>query len=202
MVSKLIVKRLFDVLVSGIGLVLLSPVFLLISIWIKCDSQGPVFYRQIRVGKEGSVFKIHKFRTMRIDADKSGQLTIGNDSRITNSGKFLRKYKLDELAQLIDVFIGTMSLVGPRPEVPEFMDLYSDENRKLILSVKPGITDKASIEMVDENEMLGEYDDPRQAYIDVIMPIKAKYYIEYAHTYTFFGDLKLILQTIIKVFSR
>lgn len=202
MVSKLIVKRLFDVLVSGIGLVLLSPVFLLISIWIKCDSQGPVFYRQIRVGKEGSVFKIHKFRTMRIDADKSGQLTIGNDSRITNSGKFLRKYKLDELAQLIDVFIGTMSLVGPRPEVPEFMDLYSDEDRKLILSVKPGITDKASIEMVDENEMLGEYDDPRQAYIDVIMPIKAEYYIEYAHTYTFFGDLKLILQTIIKVFSR
>jgi len=139
---------------------------------------------------------------MRIDADKSGQLTIGHDRRITNSGEFLRKYKLDELAQLIDVFIGSMSLVGPRPEVPEFMNLYASEDRKLILSVKPGITDKASIEMVDENEILGKCDDPRQAYIDVIMPMKARYYIEYAQAHTFFGDVKLIFQTIFKVFTR
>lgn len=202
MKSKLFAKRLFDVVASGIGLVLLSPIFLIISIWIKKDSEGPVFYRQTRVGKDGVLFRIHKFRTMRIDADKSGQLTIGHDRRITNSGEFLRKYKLDELAQLIDVFIGSMSLVGPRPEVPEFMNLYASEDRKLILSVKPGITDKASIEMVDENEILGKCDDPRQAYIDVIMPMKARYYIEYAQAHTFFGDVKLIFQTIFKVFTR
>lgn len=202
MKSKLFAKRLFDVIASGIGLVLLSPIFLIISIWIKKDSEGPVFYRQTRVGKDGVLFRIHKFRTMRIDADKSGQLTIGHDRRITNSGAFLRKYKLDELAQLIDVFIGSMSLVGPRPEVPEFMNLYASEDRKLILSVKPGITDKASIEMVDENEILGKYDDPRQAYVDVIMPMKARYYIEYAQAHTFFGDVKLIFQTIFKVFTR
>lgn len=202
MKSKLFAKRLFDVIASGIGLVLLSPIFLIISIWIKKDSEGPVFYRQTRVGKDGVLFRIHKFRTMRIDADKSGQLTIGHDRRITNSGAFLRKYKLDELAQLIDVFIGSMSLVGPRPEVPEFMNLYASEDRKLILSVKPGITDKASIEMVDENEILGKYDDPRQAYVDVIMPMKARYYIEYAQGHTFFGDVKLIFQTIFKVFTR
>lgn len=202
MKAKLFVKRLFDVVASGVGLLLLSPIFMFIAIWIKKDSYGPVFYRQIRVGKDGVNFKIHKFRSMRTDADKSGQLTIGNDSRITNSGKFLRKYKLDELAQLIDVFIGTMSLVGPRPEVPEFMDLYPHNERKLILSVKPGITDKASIEMVDENEILGKYVDPRQAYVDVIMPMKAKYYIDYAENHSFSGDIKLIFQTILKIITR
>ena len=199
---KAIVKRLFDIIASGIGLVLLSPIFAFIAIWIKRDSEGPVFYRQIRVGLHGENFKIHKFRSMRTDADKLGQLTIGNDDRITKSGRFLRKYKLDELAQLIDVFVGTMSLVGPRPEVPEFMDLYPEEERKLILSVKPGITDKASIEMVDENDILGQYEDPRQAYIDIIMPMKAKYYIEYAQSYSLLGDIKLILQTILKIISR
>ena len=199
---KAIVKRLFDIIASGIGLALLSPIFAFIAIWIKRDSEGPVFYRQIRVGLHGENFKIHKFRSMRTDADKLGQLTIGNDDRITKSGRFLRKYKLDELAQLIDVFVGTMSLVGPRPEVPEFMDLYPEEERKLILSVKPGITDKASIEMVDENDILGQYEDPRQAYIDIIMPMKAKYYIEYAQSYSLLGDIKLILQTILKIISR
>ena len=199
---KAIVKRLFDIIASGIGLVLLSPIFAFIAIWIKKDSEGPVFYRQIRVGLHGENFKIHKFRSMRTDADKLGQLTIGNDDRITKSGRFLRKYKLDELAQLIDVFTGTMSLVGPRPEVPEFMDLYPEEERKLILSVKPGITDRASIEMVDENDILGQYEDPRQAYIDIIMPMKAKYYIEYAQNYSLLGDIKLILQTILKIISR
>lgn len=200
--ARVFIKRLFDIMASGAGLALLSPIFMIIAIWIKKDSVGSVFYRQIRVGLHGEDFKIHKFRTMRTDADKSGQLTIGNDSRVTQSGKFLRKYKLDELAQLIDVFIGKMSLVGPRPEVPEFMNLYPRDQRELILSVKPGITDKASIEMVDENEILGKYEDPRQAYIDIIMPMKAKYYMEYAQHYSVAGDLKLIFQTILKIASR
>lgn len=196
------VKRLFDIIATSIGLFLLSPLFIVIALWIKLDSKGPVFYRQIRVGKDGQNFKIHKFRTMRAESDKLGQLTIGNDERITRSGRFLRKYKLDELAQLFDVLIGSMSLVGPRPEVPEFMDQYPIEQKKLILSVKPGITDKASIEMIDENEILGQYDDPRQAYIDVIMPMKAKYYVEYATNRTFSGDIKLIISTILKIFTR
>lgn len=195
-------KRVFDIFFSGLGLVALFPVFVVIAIWIKKDSDGEVFFRQVRVGLNGQLFKIHKFRTMAVNTEKQSGLTIGNDKRITNAGKFLRKYKLDELPQLIDVFIGKMSLVGPRPEIPEFMNLYSEYDRRKILSVKPGITDRASIEMVDENEILGKYDNPRQAYIDIIMPMKAKYYIDYANNHNIWSDFVLILRTFLKIVSR
>lgn len=195
-------KRLFDIFFSGLGLIALFPVFIVIAIWIKRDSEGEVFFRQIRVGLNGRLFKIHKFRTMAVNTEKQSGLTIGNDRRITNAGRFLRKYKLDELPQLIDVFVGNMSLVGPRPEIPEFMSLYPEEDRARILSVKPGITDLASIEMVDENEMLGKYSNPRQAYIDVIMPMKARYYIDYASNNTVRDDFIIIFKTLLKIVSR
>lgn len=195
-------KRVFDIFFSGLGLVALFPVFVVIAIWIKKDSDGEVFFRQVRVGLNGQLFKIHKFRTMAVNTEKQSGLTIGDDKRITNAGKVLRKYKLDELPQLIDVFIGKMSLVGPRPEIPEFMNLYSEHDRRKILSVKPGITDRASIEMVDENEILGKYDNPRQAYIDIIMPMKAKYYIDYANNHNIWSDFVLILRTFLKIVSR
>lgn len=184
------------------GLIILSPLLIFIAIWIKKDSKGPIFFRQVRVGLHGQNFRIHKFRSMYMDSEAKGKLTIGSDSRITPSGHFIRKYKLDELAQLIDVFTGKMSLVGPRPEVPDFMSKYSPEEQKIILSVRPGITDKASIEMVDENEILSQYPDPTQAYIDVIMPIKAKHYIEYAKNHSLMGDIKIIFQTIFKIIKR
>lgn len=197
-----LVKRIFDLILSGVGLLFLSPLFLLLAIWIKIDSKGEVFFRQVRVGLNGENFKIHKFRTMAVNAEKQGGLTIGQDSRVTAAGQFLRKYKLDELPQLIDVFTGKMSLVGPRPEIPEFMNLYPDEIRRQILSVKPGITDRASIEMVDENEILGQYDNPRQAYIDIIMPLKADFYLEYTKNHSLIDDIKIILFTILKIIKR
>lgn len=192
-------KRFFDIICSGLGLICLTPVFLFIILWIKKDSGGPIFFRQIRVGRHGKTFRIHKFRSMYVNTEHQGRLTIGKDPRITPSGHFIRQYKLDELAQLIDVFIGTMSLVGPRPEVPEFMSLYSEEEQKIILSVRPGITDKASIEMIDENSILATYSDPTQAYIDVIMPIKAKYYIEYVNNQSITNDIHIIFLTIKKI---
>lgn len=195
-------KRLFDVVASFCGLVILLPLLMIIGIWIKKDATGPIFFRQARVGLNGKIFYIHKFRSMYPNTEQSSRLTIGKDNRITPSGQFIRKYKLDELPQLIDVFLGKMSLVGPRPEVPEFMDLYPEEEQLIILSVKPGITDKASIEMVDENEILGQYNDPRQAYIDIIMPMKAKFYIAYAQNHSLIGDIVIILQTIIKIIKR
>ena len=195
-------KRLFDVFASLVGLVLLTPVFVLIALWIKADSTGPVFFRQVRVGFHGVPFRIHKFRTMRVDAEESGRLTVGADSRITRSGRFLRKTKIDELPQLIDVFLGKMSLVGPRPEVQEFIDCYPEDVREKVLSVRPGITDKASIEMIDENEILADYDDARQAYIDVVLPIKQAYYLEYVDSQSFFSDLRLIFLTVIKIVTR
>lgn len=195
-------KRLFDLFTCVLGLIVLFPFLFLISLWIKVDSPGPIFFRQVRVGKGGKLFRIHKFRTMRVNAEHDGRLTVGEDSRITKSGRFLRKYKLDELPQLIDVVVGEMSLVGPRPEVEEFMDSYPAEIRSKVLSVRPGITDRASIEMVDENELLAGYPDPRQAYIDLILPIKQGYYIDYVRSRSFFGDIRIILETIAKVFSR
>ncbi|WP_415754983.1 sugar transferase [Pseudomonas leptonychotis] len=195
-------KRVFDLFCSGVGLVFLFPAFLLIMLWIKFDSPGPVFFRQVRVGRFGEPFRIHKFRTMRIDAEQSGRLTVGVDSRITRSGIFLRKYKLDELPQLIDVLIGRMSLVGPRPEVQEFIDCYPSAVRDKVLSVRPGITDWASIEMVDENQLLAGYDDPRQAYIEIVLPIKQRFYLAYVEQQGFITDIKIILSTILKVISR
>lgn len=196
------IKRIFDIICSAMGLVVLAPLLLFIALWIKKDSKGPVFFRQTRVGLNGEYFRIHKFRSMYTDSEAKGRLTIGSDSRITPSGHFIRKYKVDELAQLIDVLIGKMSLVGPRPEVPEFMNQYSPDERKIILSVRPGLTDKASIKMIDENEILSQYDDPTQAYVDIIMPIKAKYYIEYAQNHSLMGDIKIIFQTIFKIIKR
>ncbi|CDG23243.1 Putative glycosyltransferase [Xenorhabdus poinarii G6] len=195
-------KIFFDFIASFIGIVFLSPILVSIAIWIKMDSKGPIFFRQKRIGQCGEPFYIHKFRSMTLNSEQKGQLTIGNDSRITNSGKFIRKYKLDELAQLIDVIQGKMSLVGPRPEVPEFMDKYSPEIKTEILSVKPGITDLASIEMIDENEILSQYSNPHQAYIDIIMPIKAKYYLSYVKQQSFCFDIKIIFKTIYKIIFR
>lgn len=196
------IKRLFDFIASLIGVILLSPCLILIAIWIKLDSKGPVFFRQTRVGLNGKAFEIHKFRTMRVNAELCGKLTIGADHRITSAGIFLRKYKLDELPQLLDVLIGEMSLVGPRPEVQEFIDVYPENVRDEILSVKPGVTDLASIEMVDENEILGQYKDARQAYIDLILPVKQKHYLEYVDSQSFWLDLKIIFLTIYKIINR
>lgn len=195
-------KRTFDLLCSGIGLFFLFPVFLAVMLWIKTDSPGPIFFRQVRVGRFGKPFRIHKFRTMRVDAEQSGRLTVGADSRITRSGLFLRKYKLDELPQLIDVLTGRMSLVGPRPEVQEFIDCYPPVVRDKVLSVRPGITDWASIEMVDENQLLAGYDDPRQAYIDIVLPIKQRFYLAYVEQQGLITDIRIICATILKVLSR
>lgn len=195
-------KRLFDIFCAAAGLIVLLPILIVIAVWIKLDSPGPVFFRQQRVGRFGKVFRIHKFRTMRVDAETAGRLTVGKDSRITRSGHFLRKSKIDELPQLIDVFIGTMSLVGPRPEVQEFIDCYPEAVRQEVLSVRPGITDRASIEMVDENEILAGYSDPRQAYIDHILPIKQRYYLEYVREHSVANDIRIICDTLLKIIKR
>ncbi len=196
------IKRLFDFLFSLIGLLLLGFIFLLIASWIKIDSQGGVFFRQERVGLKGRIFKIHKFRSMYKDSESKGKLTIGSDVRITKPGKFLRKYKIDELPQLIDVLLGKMSLVGPRPEVQEFIELYPIDIRSKVLSVRPGITDMASIEMIDENEILGKYKDVKQAYIDIILPIKQQHYVNYVDNRNILLDIKIIYLTFRKIFSR
>ncbi|EFZ1888341.1 sugar transferase [Shigella sonnei] len=195
-------KRIFDVIVAGLGLLFLFPVFIIVSMLIVADSKGGVFFRQYRVGRFGKDFRIHKFRTMFIDSEKKGRITVGQDARVTRVGWYLRKYKIDELPQLIDVLSGTMSLVGPRPEVREFIDEYPDDIRGKVLSVRPGITDLASIEMVDENEILSSYDDPRRAYIDIILPIKQRYYLDYVANNSVKYDCVIIWKTIIKILSR
>lgn len=193
----MIAKRMFDLLASGFGLLVLSPAFLLIALSIKLDSPGPVFFRQERVGRFGKVFRIHKFRTMVTNAENKGlQITVGADARVTRTGVALRKYKLDELAQLIDVFIGDMSLVGPRPEVPKYVDHYPPESRTIILSVKPGITDWASIQYKDENEILGRASDPHKAYIEEVLPIKIGYYLDYVKNRSLIGDIRIIFATL------
>ena len=190
------IKRFFDWCASSIGLLLLLPVFLLIAVWIKLDSTGPVLFRQERVGRGGKTFRIHKFRTMVTDAETRGlQITVGTDARVTQIGRLLRKYKLDELPQLWDVWVGNMSLVGPRPEVPRYVACYPAGVREIVLSVRPGITDQASIEFKDENEILGAASDPHTAYIEKVLPIKLDYYIKYTQTQNFFGDIKLIFST-------
>ena len=189
-------KRIFDIFFASFGLIIISPLLLLIAIWIKLDSPGPIFFRQERVGQFGISFRIHKFRTMVTDAEKRGmQLTVGKDNRITRSGCFLRHYKLDELPQLIDVLVGNMSLVGPRPEVPKYVACYPDNIRDLVLSVKPGITDLASIEFREENKILGLSTNPEKTYINEILPIKLKYYIQYTQKNNIFLDLLIIIRT-------
>ena len=188
-------KRLFDIVASSCGLLVLSPVLLIVAIWIKLDSPGPVFYRQVRVGYKNKDFRIFKFRSMRIGADKGSLVTIGGrDPRVTRSGYFIRKYKLDELPQLINVFIGDMSLVGPRPEVRHYVDYWTPEQMR-VLDVRPGITDPASIKFRNENELMGQAENPEEYYIHVIMQEKIKLYLEYVENASFLYDLKLILQT-------
>jgi len=188
-------KRLFDILASGLGLVVLSPLFLVLAIWIKMDSKGPVFYRQVRVGRNNKDFRIFKFRSMRVGADKGSLVTIGGrDPRITRSGYFIRKFKLDELPQLINVFLGDMSLVGPRPEVRHYVDYWTPEQMH-VLDVRPGITDPASIKFRNENELMEKAEDPEKYYIEVIMQEKIRLYLEYVNCHSFMGDLGLILKT-------
>lgn len=189
-------KRIFDCIASGLGLIAISPFFLLLAIWIKCDSNGPVFYRQVRVGRYNKDFRLFKFRSMRIGADKKGLITIGGrDSRITRSGYYIRKFKLDELPQLINVFKGDMSLVGPRPEVRRYVELYTKEQME-VLNVRPGITDMASIRYRNENELLGEAEDPETYYREVVMQDKLAINKEYISKASFLFDIMLILKTL------
>jgi len=196
-------KRVFDLVFSALVLSALAPVLFMIALWVALDSPGPVLFRQIRVGQHGREFRIYKFRTMRINAERTGpQITVGADDRITRAGAFLRKYKLDELPQFINVVCGDMSIVGPRPEVPRFVALYPAHLRDLVLSVRPGITDQASIEFRDENALLGTSSNPEATYVEQIMPIKLNYYASYATERSFAGDLMLIWRTAIAVFAR
>lgn len=188
-------KRLFDIVASGLGLIVLSPLFLILAIWIKLDSKGPVFYRQVRVGYKNKDFRIFKFRSMRVGADKGSLVTIGgHDPRVTRSGYFIRKFKFDELPQLINVFLGDMSLVGPRPEVRHYVDYWTPEQMH-VLDVRPGITDPASIKFRNENELMEKTEDPEKYYIEVIMQEKIKLYLEYVEKHSFFYDLGLIFKT-------
>ena len=188
-------KRLFDIVASGLGLIVLSPLFLIFAIWIKLDSKGPVSYRQVRVGYKNKDFRIFKFRSMRAGADKGSLVTIGGrDPRVTRSGYWIRKFKLDELPQLINVFIGDMSLVGPRPEVRHYVDYWTPEQMH-VLDVRPGITDPASIKFRNENELMEKAEDPEKYYIEVIMQEKIKLYLEYVKKHSFWYDLGLIFKT-------
>lgn len=188
-------KRLFDITASGLGLLVLSPLFLILAVWIKLDSPGPVFYRQVRVGRGNKDFRLFKFRSMRVGSDKKGLITVGgHDPRVTHSGYYIRKYKLDELPQLINVFIGDMSLVGPRPEVRKYVDLYTPEQMR-VLDVRPGITDMASIRYRNENELLEQAADPEQYYRDVVMQDKLRINLEYVADHSFIKDLKIIFMT-------
>ncbi len=196
-------KRLFDVLVSAAGLLLLSPLLVCIALWIKLDSRGPVFFRQQRVGRFGAPFHIHKFRSMREDAPLAGpQITVGADPRITRAGHFLRRTKLDELPQLLDVLAGTMSLVGPRPEVPHYVAMYPPALRDKVLSVRPGITDPASIAYRDESTLLARAADPERVYIEQVMPAKLRYAAEYVDHMTLANDVRLIGATLRLLLSR
>ena len=191
--------RFFDILGSVIPFIILSPLFLIVYILIRLESKGGGFYAQESIGKDGKPFMLYKFRSMRTDADRGSQITIGErDSRITRTGYFIRKYKIDELPQLWNVFVGDMSLVGPRPEVKKYVDLYTEEQRK-VLTVRPGITDWASIEYVDENTILGKAEDPEKAYIEQIMPDKIRYNMKWIENQSVVEYFRLILLTFKKI---
>lgn len=192
--------RTLDIIFSGFGLLLLSPFFLIIALWVKLDSIGPVFFIQKRVGKNMQIFSLYKFRTMRINSDKDGLLTVGKDHRITNSGHFLRNYKLDELPQLFNVFKGDMSLVGPRPEVQKYVDHYTKEQQKL-LEIRPGITDPASIYYSNENEILAVAANPEQAYLEIVLPHKLNLSKQYAQSRSVRNYFRYILLTIRKIIT-
>ena len=193
--------RAFDFFISVLLLVIFSPVLLLLSLWIMLDSKGGILFKQDRIGANSSKFKILKFRTMRLNSESKGLLTVGSDERITDAGKFLRKYKLDELPQLYNVLVGEMSMVGPRPEVEKYVDLYSDDQRK-ILMVKPGITDRASLEYFEESDILGKSADTESTYIQEIMPRKIVLNMPYVLSPTIGSYFKTLGQTMIKILSR
>jgi len=193
------IKRLFDIIAALLGIIILSPFLLIIALLVGIGSRGGILYKQIRVGKDMKEFRLLKFRTMYADSDKKGLLTVGmRDSRITPIGYFLRRYKLDELPQLFNVLMGDMSIVGPRPEVPKYVAMYNAEQKK-VLSVRPGITDYASIEYVNENEVLAKSDKPEELYINEVMPAKLKLNLKYINEMGFMTDLKIILRTLTKV---
>lgn len=191
--------RFCDIVLSCLGLLLLSPLFVVVAVWIVIDNPGPIFYRQMRVGKDGKDFGLLKFRSMRIGADKESLITIGeHDARITRAGYYIRKYKLDELPQLWNVLIGDMSLVGPRPEVRRYVDMYTDEQRQ-VLTVRPGITDYASIEYIDENRLLAQAEDPDRTYIEEILPAKIALNMRYIKHQTLGEYMKIIFLTLAKI---
>ena len=195
-------KRLFDIVFSIIGLTIFLPLLLIVAILIKKEDGGPIFYRGIRVGKDGVLFKMLKFRTMVVNAEElGGPSTAADDPRLTRIGKFLKKYKLDELPQLINVLKGEMSLVGPRPEVPLYIDMMSEKERVIILSVKPGMTDLASLWDFREEEVLKGSPDPEKTYMEKIRPTKIKLQLDYVKNRSFWLDLKIILKTILKIFQ-
>lgn len=192
----MLVKRLFDIGLSLTAIVIMSPVFFFVAILLKFDSKGAVFYRQVRVGLNEKKFKLVKFRTMHVDSDRKGLLTVGDrDARITPLGYWLRKYKIDELPQLINVLGGDMSFVGPRPEVSRYVELYDNLQRR-VLTMKPGITDWASIEFIDENRLLASADDPETFYIQTIIPQKITQNLKYIDHHNIWIDLKIISQTL------
>ena len=195
-------KRLFDILASGLGLVVLSPLFAVLAVWIKADSRGPVFYRQTRVGRDNKDFRLFKFRSMRPDSDKLGLITVGgHDPRVTRSGYYIRKYKRDELPQLINVFKGDMSLVGPRPEVRKYVDMYTPAQMR-VLSVRPGITSLASIRYRNENDILAVADDPDRCYVEKVMPDKLAIDLEYVGRATLWNDIRLIFSTFKEIIAK
>ena len=196
-------KRLFDMVFSALALVLLGPLLLALAVWVRLDSPGPAFFRQTRVGWAGQPFRIYKFRTMHAQSEVSGPaITVGNDARITRAGQWLRRSKLDELPQFINVLRGDMSIVGPRPEVPRYVALYPAAARDIVLSVRPGVTDLASIEFRDEGSMLGQSADPERTYVEQILPIKLQHAMRYAGSHTLWGDLKIIARTASAVWGR
>ena len=196
-------KRCFDLVVSFGALVILAPVMLITALWIKADSRGPILFRQDRVGLNGGLFTILKFRTMTVDPQPAHQssITVGADPRITPAGALLRKYKLDELPQFINVLRGDMSVVGPRPEVPKYVATYLPQVRDVVLSVRPGITDLASIEYRNESELLGQAEDPEAFYLEVVLPRKLEYCVQYVAARSIWLDIAIIWRTVLAVFS-
>ena len=198
---QLVLKRAFDVAVSFLLLVMLSPAFAVLAVAIKLDSKGPVFYRQTRVTRYGENFRIFKFRSMVTDADKESLLTVDGDSRITKTGKFIRKYKLDELSQLLDVFRGTMTFVGTRPEVPKYVEKYTPEMMATLL-MPAGITSEASVYYKDENELLDAAQDVEKTYLEVVLPDKMKYNLAAIRGFSFIDDIKVMILTVLAVFRK
>lgn len=205
----MIPKRIFDLTVSVISLLILSPFLALTALLIKLESKGPVFYKQLRVGLHGKPFYIYKLRTMEVGADRKGlSITSADDPRLTRVGRVLRKFKLDEMPQLFNVIKGEMSLVGPRPEVPRYVELYTDEQKKRILSVKPGMTDPATVYFRDEEGLLAKAKDKESFYVNKVMPVKLKLYLRYIENQSFLYDVKLIFLEILvlilpqKIFRR